>query len=278
MPMNDSTTEIQKMVQELNQYILPGTLMESFDAYREEAYRQALSSIPKTTVAWFLDMLNRFRGPEDRKESLLEVFDPSMFTVNHPAWEKPPGTVIDLPALTSEVAANAKRDSEMAEIAREEIRRFREHADTYDDEELMQLGSIAIAGLADQGRTFQNREAVLRYLALNASTGMEDLWAADDTDWFEAPARHIEFPDMVARRREQLLSGEGPANLRERDVACYSDDEVRAFALNMWSLFLHDRARHLVICSRCRSRLGSWTKLLRDFDKNTFPQQRRPDA
>jgi hypothetical protein len=185
--MNDPTTEIQQMFQELNQYALPGTLMECLDAYREEAYRQTLSSIPKTTVAWFLDMLNRFRGPEDRKESLLKVFDPSMFTVNHPAWERPPGTSIDLPALASEVAANAKRDSEMAEIAREEVRRFREHSDTYDDVELMELGSIAIAGLADQGRTFQNREAVLRYLALNASTGMEDLWAADDTDWLEAP-------------------------------------------------------------------------------------------
>jgi hypothetical protein len=46
--MNDPTTEIHKMIQELNQYILPGTLMESFDAYREEAYREALSSIPKT--------------------------------------------------------------------------------------------------------------------------------------------------------------------------------------------------------------------------------------
>lgn len=266
------------MIQELNQYILPSTLMESFDAYREETYRQALSSIPKTTIAWFLDMLNRFRGREDRKESLLEVFDPCMFTVNHPAWERPAGTVIDLPALTSEVAANAKKDSEMAEIAREEVRRFREHADTYDDEELMQLGSIAIAGLADQGRTFRNREAIIRYLALNASTEMEDLWATDDTDWLGAPTRHIEFPDMVARRREQLLRGEGPATLKEHDFACYSDDEVRMFALDMWSLFLHDRARHVAICSRCRTRLGSWTKLLRDFDKNTILQQRRPDA
>jgi len=265
------------MIQELNQHLLPGTLMESFDAYREEAYRQALSSIAKTTVAWFLEMLNRFRGPEDRKESLLQVFDPSMFTVNHAAWESPPGTSIDLPALTSEVVANARKGSEIAKVAREEVRRFQEHADTYDDEELMQLGSIAIAGLADLGRMFQNREAVVRYLALNASTGMEDLWAADDTDWLEAPTRHIEFPDMVARRREQLLR-EGPATLKEQDFACYSDDEVRTFALNMRSLFLHDRARHLAICSRCRSRLGSWSKLLQDFGKNTYPQQRRPDA
>jgi AAA domain len=190
-------------------------------------------------------MLNRFRGPEDRKESLLEVFDPSMFTVNHPAWESPPGTSIDLPALTCEVAASARKDSEIAAIAREEVRRFREHAHTYDDEELMQLGSIAIAGLADQGRTFQNREAVLGYVALNASTGMEDLWAADDTDWLEAPTRHIEFPDMVARRREQLLRGEGPATLKERDFACYSDDEVRAFALDMRILTSRDRIQGL---------------------------------
>ena len=48
-------------------------------------------------------MLNRYRGPENRKESLLEVFDPSMFTVNHPAGETPPGMAIDLPALASDI-------------------------------------------------------------------------------------------------------------------------------------------------------------------------------
>jgi hypothetical protein len=276
--MNAPTTDIQRMIQELNQYILPSTLMESFDAYREAAYKQALSSIPKTTVAWFLDMLNRFRGPEDRKESLLEVFDPSMFTVNHPAWESPPGTAIDLPALTSDIASNAEKGSEMAEMAREEVWRFREHSDTYDDGELMELGLIAIAGLADQGRTFKDREAVIRYLALNASAGMEDLWTVDDREWLEAPTRHIELPDMVARRREQLLQGAGPATLRAEDFSCYSDDEVRTFALDMRSLFLHDRIRHLAVCSRCQTRLESWTKLLRDFDKNSFQHKKRPDA
>ena len=91
-------TDIERMIQELNQYILPSTLMESFDAYREENYKEAIRLVPETTLAWFLDMLNRYRGPEDRKESLLEVFDPSMYTENHPAWERPPGTVIELKA------------------------------------------------------------------------------------------------------------------------------------------------------------------------------------
>jgi hypothetical protein len=201
-----------------------------------------------------------------------------MFTVNHPAWETRPGTAIDLPALTSEVAARAEKGSEMAEIAREEVREFREHADTYDDAELMELGGIAIAGLADSGRTFRDREAVLRYLALNASAEMEDLWALDDTAWTNAPARHIEFPDIVERRKEQLRVGKGMPPMREEDFCCYSDDEVRSFALDMRSLFIHDRARHLAVCTRCRTRLDSWTKLLIEFDRNTFTRHGRADA
>ena len=154
-----------------------------------------------------------------------------MFTVNHPAWQSPPGTVIELPALTSEIAAKADRESEFAEAAREEVREFREHADLYDDEELMQLGAIALAGLGDQIRTFQNREAVIRYLALNASPRMEDLWVSDDSEWLEAPRRWIEFPDMLAWRKEQLLR-HGPPSLREQELICYSEDEIRRFGLD----------------------------------------------
>ena len=276
--MENRNTDVQKMIEELNQYMLPSTLMECFDAWREEAYKEAIRSIPKSSPGWFLDMLNRFRTPEDRKESLLEVFDPSMFTVNHPAWQSPPGTVIELPALTSEIAAKADRESEFAEAAREEVREFREHADLYDDEELMQLGAIALAGLGDQRRTFQNREAVIRYLALNASPRMEDLWVSDDSEWLEAPRRRIEFPDMLAWRKEQLLRGYGPPSLREQELICYSEDEIRRFGLDMRSLFLHDRPRHLAICSRCQTRLESWMKQLRDFDQQTLEPTRRPEA
>jgi hypothetical protein len=276
--MEAPETNIRRMIQELNQYILPSTLMESFDAYREEAYKEAIRSIAPSTLAWFLDMLNRYRGPEDRKESLLEVFDPSMFTVNHPAWETPPRTAIDLPALTSEIAARAERDSDVAEVARSEVQQFREHADTYDDAELMELGTIAITGLADSGRSFRGREDVIRYLALNASAKMEDLWATDDTAWKNAPGRHIQFPDMVERRKERLLEGKGAPLMREEDFSCYSDDEVRGFALDMRTLFIHDCARHLAICRRCQTRLKSWTKVLSEFDRKTFTRQGRADA
>jgi hypothetical protein len=38
---------------------------------------------------------------------------------------------------------------------------------------------------------------------------MEDLWGTDDIAWANAPVRHIEFPDMVERRKEHLLEGKG---------------------------------------------------------------------
>ena len=276
--MATSNTDIEQMIQELNQYILPSTLMESFDAYREEKYKEARKAVPESTLAWFLDMLNRYRGPEDRKKSLIDLFDPSMYTENHPAWESPPGTVIELPALTSEIVAIAQKESELVEVARDEIRRFRNQADSYDDDELMQLGEIAKAGLADEKTVFHEREEIIRYLALNASAGMEDVWVADATEWLEAPVQRIEFPDMVARRREQLLHGQLAPALKEQDFICYSDNELRSFACDMRSLFLHNRSRHLAICTRCQKRLDAWTKLLQDFENHALQQQRRPDA
>jgi hypothetical protein len=107
---------------------------------------------------------------------------------------------------------------------------------------------------------------------------MEDLWPTDDTAWANAPARHIEFPDIVRRRKEQLLEGKGAPRLRQEDFCCYSDDEVRSFALDMRSLFIHDRARHLAICGRCQTRLEVWTKLLSEFDRDPFSRHGRADA
>jgi len=271
-------TDADKMIQELNQYILPSTLMESFDAYREDKYKEAVKTVPEATLAWFLDMLNRYRGPEDRKESLLEVFDPNMYTENHPAWESPPGRVIELPALASEVVALAEKESELAEVAREEILQFRIHANTYDDEELMQLSEIAKAGLADQETVFETREEIIRYLALNASTSIEDMWATDPTAWLEAPVRRIEFPDMVARRRHQMLHSQTAPALKNEDFVCYTDNEVRKFACDIRSLFLHDRSRHLAICTGCQKRLEAWTKIISDFDNKITTNKGRADA
>jgi hypothetical protein len=185
--------------------------MESFEAYREETVKVVAAGFNHAQLASFLDMLNRFRGPDDRRDSLLDVFDPGMYTCEHPAWDAAPGTRIELPALTSDVAKSADRYSEFAQIAWDEIREFRTLADTYADDEIRGLANIARAALADQKKVFQGREDAIRYLALNASARLEDLWAYDDTLWVNAGTRHIEFDDMVAKRKADLLTMDFPA-------------------------------------------------------------------
>jgi len=277
--MQSPTTDIQEMIKELNRLQLPSSLMESFDIWRENAAGTASREFSPSQLSWFLDLLNRFRGPEDRKDSLLEVFDPGMYTANHPAWEAAPGTAIELPALTSEVIAIAGEDSEFAEIAREETRDFRELARPFADEEIAGLVKIARAALADQRKPTTGREDAERYLALNSSAPLEDLWAEDDTLWVKAPSRHIHFEDMVARQKAEVLAAASARPpFEEKDFDCYTDDEVRAFAFDVRKLFLTERAKHLAICSRCQRRLEYWSGLVESFDRFTPLQEGRADA
>lgn len=277
--MQNPTTDIQEMIKELNRFQLPSSLMESFDIWREDAAGAASREFSPSQLNWFLDLLNRFRGPEDRKDSLLEVFDPGMYTANHQAWDTAPGTMIELPALTSDVAEIAGGDSEFAEIAREEIRDFRELARSFANEEIVGLAKIARAALADHREFAGSREDAVRYLALNASALLEDLWAQDDTLWVKAPSRRIHFEDMVARRKAELLtSASARPALEEKDFACYTDDEIRAFAFDVRKLFLTERAKHLAICSRCQRRLEYWSGLVENFDRTTPLQEGRADA
>ena len=277
--MQNPTTDIQEMIKELNRFQLPSSLMESFDIWREDAAGAASREFSPSQLNWFLDLVNRFRGPEDRKDSLLEVFDPGMYTANHPAWEADPGTEIELPALTSDVARTAGGDPEFSEIAREEINDFRELAASFADEEIAGLAKIARAALADQRKSIDGREEAIRYLALNSSALLEDLWAQDDTLWVRAPSRRIHFEDMVARRKVELLASAcaRPA-FEEDDFACYTDDEIRAFAFDVRKLFLTQRAWHLAICSRCQRRLEYWSGLVENFERAAPLQEGRPDA
>jgi len=268
--MQNPTTDIQEMIKELNRFQLPSSLMESFDTWRQDAAEAASREFSPSQLSSFLDLVNRFRGPEDRKDSLLEVFDPGMYTANHPAWEAAPGTEIELPALTSDVARIADGDSEFSEIARGEIRDFRELARSFANEEIVGLAKIARAALADERKPAGGREDAVRYLALNSSALLEDLWAEDDTLWAKAPIRRIHFEDMVAERKADLLAAASnrPA-FGEKDFACYTDDEIRAFAFDVRKLFLTERAKHLAICSRCQRRLEHWSGLVENFDRAT---------
>ena len=277
--MHNPTTDIEQMIQELNAIQLPGSLMESFDAYREDTLRTATKEFTSSQLNWYLDLLNRFRGPDDRKDSLLDVFDPEMYAANHPAWDAPPGTRIEMPALTSEVAKLVDRNSEFADLAQEEIREFCELAESFADEEVLGLARIAQAALADQKTTFHGRHDAIRYVALNASALLEDLWAEDDSLWLRAPARQIEFEDMLRKRQTELRRrGATRPAFEEKDFACYTEDEIRVFAFDIRKLLLTGRARHLAICPRCQRRLEHWTGLVERFNAATLLRGGKSDA
>jgi hypothetical protein len=277
--MQTLATEIDQMIVQLNQYILPSSLMESFDVYREECVREAARNFKQAQLSWFVDLLNRYRGPDDRKDSLVDIFDPGMYTVDHAAWKAAPGTRIEMPALVSDVAKLVDRDSEFAEIARTQINEFRHHAKTYSDDEILGLVRVAASALVDREKTFQGRQDAIRYLALNASSVIEDLWATDDTPWKNAPVRYIEFDDMVAKRKVDLLKLESiHFSFEEKDSTCYSEEEIRTFAFDIRSLFLTNRAKHLAICTRCRTRLESWTKQVERFKRSAAAHDGRADA
>jgi hypothetical protein len=147
-------------------------------------------------------------------------------------------------------------------------RDFREFARSFADEEIIGLAKIARAALADQRKPVGGREDAIRYLALNASALIEDLWAADDTLWVKAPRRRIHFDDMVARRKAELLAAASARpSFQEKDFACYTDDEIRAFAFDVRKLFLTERARHPAICTRCPRRLEYWSGFVENFDR-----------
>jgi hypothetical protein len=276
--MHSPVMNVNEMIEQLNQLQLPTSLMESFDAFREEAVRAASQGFNDAQLAWFLDLLNRFRGPNDHKGSLVDVFDPGMFTCDHPGWEAAPGTRIELAALTSEVAEFAGPDSEFMGIARQEIERFREYASGYSDVEILGLANVARSALVDRGKLIACWEDAIRYVAMNASARLEDLWAYDDTLWRLAPPRIIDFDDMVERRKQALLRFRSASQFQERDFACYSEDEVRTFAFDARNLFLADRAKHLAICAKCQSRLEYWTGLVQQFDRATTSPAGRTDA
>jgi len=141
------------------------------------------------------------------------------------------------------------------------------------------LAKIARAALADQRKSIGGREDAVRYLALNASALLEDLWAQDDTLWVKAPSRRIHFEDMVTKRKAELLEASSARPpFQEKDFACYTDDEIRAFAFDVRKLFLTERAKHLAICSRCQRRLEYWSGLVENFDRATPLQEGRADA
>lgn len=267
--------QITQYSQALEDLILPGTLIDCYEQHRRRLMRQASACFNDNELSWFLDMLNQLRGVADRQDDFDLLFDPMMYTENSYAWDAPPGLVIELPVLNSQLAALPSITDEFRQTAEEEITQFRTLADTYPDEAICGLALLAAAALVDCDPGITDRRSAIRYLALNASARLEDYWAADDFLWKAAGPRVVKLPDLFTEQKESLRRGSleaihGP--LTELDLTCYTDAEVKHFAFNPDRFLMSGKTKHMPVCGYCQERVAKWVSFAKDAEERMMVQ------
>jgi hypothetical protein len=262
---------LEQKLRELDELMLPSTLLDCFEIYRKGQVEKAASCFNHNELSWFLDSINRLRGVADQKDELELVFDPMMYTVGHPSWELPPGRRIDVPPLNSEVLRRVSSNATLAVLAKQETSRLLELTDSYMDEDIFGFARIAAAALCDGTPGFADRWEAVRYLAIHGSSQIEDYWVKDDTLWEMMPVRRIELPDIVEDRKQALLQHRSADPLIQQvDLECYAEDEVKNFAFDTSKLLLSGKGKHLALCGRCQNRIRYWIDLADESEKKAL--------
>ena len=274
--MDALTQQLEQYNRSLEEFILPGTLMDCFEHHRQREMRKAAITFNENELSWFLHMMNELRGVADHKDDFDILFDPAMYMVDHPAWDVPPGLVISLPALNTQVFERAAVDADFRTIAEEEVARLRTLAETYPDEAMIGLAKIAAAGFVDMETAIEDRRSAIRYLAINTSARLEDYWAAEDTLWHEAGDRVVRLSDVVAEQKEQLLKDKAAIAydaITAADLECYTEDQVKHFAFNPDKFLLSGQTRHLPLCGRCQERVAYWIEYVRRTEEQMLSER-----
>ena len=274
--MDVLTEQLEQYNRSLEEFILPGTLMDCFEHHRRREMRKAATAFNDNELSWFLHMMNELRGVADHKDDFDLLFDPVMYMVDHPAWGAPPGVLIELPPLNTQVFDRAGTDSIFRVIAEDEVARLRTLAETYPDEAVLGLAKVAAAAFVDARTATTDRRSAIRYLAINTSAKLEDYWASDDAPWHEAGTRMVELSDVVAEQKEQILKDKaafaaGPVT--EADLACYSEKQVKYFAFNPDKFLLSGKTKHMPLCGYCQERVARWIEYVRTTEERMFSER-----
>ena len=261
----------QQKLREIDELMLPATLFDCFEIYRRGQMEKAASCFNPNELGWFLDSMNRLRGVADQKDELELIFDPMMYTVEHPSWELPPGRRIELPPLNREVLSRASSDAALAVLAKQETSRLLELTDSYMEEDILGFARMAAAALCDGVPGFASRWEAVRYLAIHGSARIEDHWVKDDALWKATLSRWIELPDIGAERKQALLQRRSAKpQIEEADLECYSEDEVKSFAFDTGKLLSSGKGKHLALCGRCQNRIRDWIDLAEGSEKKAL--------
>ena len=274
--MDALSQQLEQYNRPLDEFILPGTLMDCFEYHRRREMRKAAAAFNDNELSWFLHMMNELRGVADRKEDFDLLFDPVMYMIDHSAWTAPPGVIIELPPLNTHVLECAGQGSVFESLAEKEIGCLKMLAETYPDEAIIGLANIGAAAYADRKTVVADRRSAIRYLAVNASAKLEDLWTADDSLWTKTGNRTVHLSDAVAELKEQMLRDKeaiAQNTVTEEDLACYSEEQIKHFAFNPDKFLLSGKTRHMPLCGFCQERIARWIDYVRKAEERLMSER-----
>ncbi len=268
--MDVFTQQLAEYIEPLEAFALPGTLMDCFEYHRRREMRKAAAAFSDRELSWLLHMMNELRGAVDRKGDFDLLFDPVMYMEGHSAWTDPPGLIIKLPALNTQVFKGAGSNSIFRSIAENEVSRLAILADSYPDRAIVGLANIAIAAYVDQDAMITDRRSATHYLAINTSARLEDYWAANDSLWTKAGNRTVHLPDVVAAQKSDILqSGASAFNtpVTQEDLVCYSEQEIKLFAFNPDRFLISGKSMHMALCGLCQRQIARWIEYVRNTEE-----------
>jgi len=149
-------------------------------------------------------------------------------------------------------------------------------AETYPDEAIIGLANIGTAAYADANTVVADRRSAIRYLAVNASTKLEDLWTADDSLWTKTGNRIVHLSDAVAELKEQMLRDKeaiAQNTVTEEDLTCYSEEQIKHFAFNPDKFLLSGKTRHMPLCGFCQERIARWIEYVRKTEERLLSER-----
>ena len=257
------------LLDDLNWMMLPGTLEDSFEAHRENLLQAACEPFSEERLTWWLREVKALRQETDPLIGFNDIFDPFLGKP-HGMAKLPPGTIVVLPPVPSAIVTNLPPKAPLVELAGFEAARLAESMANYGDEEVAALCTIATAGYADAGPTsIGRRPEMIDYIAANASLRVLEYLGKNYSVLSSLPYRQVVFPDMVEERRNRLREyiAENPSLFSERDLECYTEEDIRAITHDVRTLVLSPRVRHFGLCRLCLTRVSSWQTSLAEFQK-----------
>ena len=233
-------------VEHFGMYQVPETMADAVEQFRIDALRSAME---KLNV-----------GPEifellvTEDDSVTDDFgtlcDPIGYFADSLLKHVKPGTSVSLPPVPSTLADLGVGGPALWIVP--PVSRALKQADS---ESIQKVATLTATSFCDAGFIPGDREANLRYIALNSVDHPASMVLRESNLWIPY-RRSIDIPDMVAVRKAdfvRLFTTLG-VPLESRELECLNQADLVACATDLRSYIL-ERNRHVVFCKACAKKM-----------------------